>query len=542
MHFNDLLDRSSLSTASNFNAEGSMDAPQIRACTNCVRAKAKCSSAPDGEVWILYYEKTMSTVAIYARHRAIKKPPHHETSKLEAKLDDLVTLLKSNTQVTPIKINSGFKTITEPAARAVCKRYKDRRSSTSGSGVDNTPTSSPSNTASLDTFSLQSSYSLSFEPNEKDAELFLNRFRDKNYGSTSGNPGLYCLLSISMLYNLGLDKPPSGDPAVMLAYDLKGCGKPARLSRVPTNEERRALSGCYLLSSVSCYTLRKGNTLRWTSYSDECLKSLETEKELGTDAILVQLGKLRLITTRINGLPWSGGLSVDSVVKAPVSFYLKSLESQLQGLKKKISEYLTNNGEFFRTLTLGLELHTTERSIYEIDLLQVHDVLHGQENRRAEYLWACINATNAWINVFLSISPAEYISFSALTYSNMTHFFLSAYYLTTLDNTDYNQTPCIEHLDFPSFLDQAGRNFARVKEMAGLDVSPEYPDAFSIMSNRSRVLEMSWDVSHGVAAESLADFSKLDNHELYDFSIEFSDGDLLKNLLDSHDEQLQWDQ
>ncbi|TGO10237.1 hypothetical protein BTUL_0140g00040 [Botrytis tulipae] len=194
-----------------------------------------------------------------------------------------------------------------------------------------------------------------------------------------------------------------------------------------------------------------------------------------------------------------------------------------------------------QTVTLGLELHTTERSIYEIGLLQVHGVLHGQENRRAECLWACINATNAWINVFLSIPPAEYISFSALTCSNMTHCFLSAYRLTTLDNTDGNETPCIEHLDVSSFLDQAGRNFAQVKETAGLDVSPEYPDSFSIMANRIRLIKVSWDVSHGVAANSLVNSSNFDNHELYDFSMEFSDGDWLKDLLDLHDEQLQWD-
>jgi hypothetical protein len=67
-----------------------------------------------------------------------------------------------------------------------------------------------------------------------------------------GQPVLINLiqLAIAILYNLGLDKPPSGDPAVMLAYDLKGTGKPARLSRIPSNEERRALLGCFLLSSV----------------------------------------------------------------------------------------------------------------------------------------------------------------------------------------------------------------------------------------------------------------------------------------------------
>jgi hypothetical protein len=57
-------------------------------------------------------------------------------------------------------------------------------------------------------------------------------------------------LAIAILYDLGLDKPPSKDPAVMLAYDLKGVGKPSGISRVPSMEERRALLGCFLMSSV----------------------------------------------------------------------------------------------------------------------------------------------------------------------------------------------------------------------------------------------------------------------------------------------------
>lgn len=57
-------------------------------------------------------------------------------------------------------------------------------------------------------------------------------------------------LAITILYDLGLDKPPSRDPAITLAYDLKGMRKPLRLSKSPTNEERRALLGCYLMSSV----------------------------------------------------------------------------------------------------------------------------------------------------------------------------------------------------------------------------------------------------------------------------------------------------
>jgi hypothetical protein len=78
-------------------------------------------------------------------------------------------------------------------------------------------------------------------------------FRDRRYHS--GRPILISLvqLAIAVLYDLGLDKPFSKDPALTLAYDLKGAVKPARFSRSPTMEERRVLFGCFMLSSVYAY-------------------------------------------------------------------------------------------------------------------------------------------------------------------------------------------------------------------------------------------------------------------------------------------------
>ena len=56
--------------------------------------------------------------------------------------------------------------------------------------------------------------------------------------------------AIAVMYDLGLDKPPSEDPGVRLAYELKGSQKPPGHTRAETLDERRALLGCYLLSSV----------------------------------------------------------------------------------------------------------------------------------------------------------------------------------------------------------------------------------------------------------------------------------------------------
>ena len=74
--------------------------------------------------------------------------------------------------------------------------------------------------------------------------------RDRRYGLDKPIFTSLVQLAIAILYDLGLDKPPSNDPGLILEYDLKGARKPSRFSRSPTLEERRALLGCFLLSSV----------------------------------------------------------------------------------------------------------------------------------------------------------------------------------------------------------------------------------------------------------------------------------------------------
>jgi hypothetical protein len=170
-------------------------------------------------------------------------------------------------------------------------------------------------------------------------------------------------LAIAIVYDLELDKPPSKDPDLILAYDLKGARKPSRLSRSPTMEERRALLGCFLMSSVYVYAylrlfqanigrsssyLRKGETLRWTAYLDKCLRVIEIQKEFASDALLVQLVKLRLISEKATDVPWSGAMAeVDHFMRPPAMFYLKSLEAQLDNFKSNIPSELMNNSKSF---------------------------------------------------------------------------------------------------------------------------------------------------------------------------------------------------
>ena len=80
--------------------------------------------------------------------------------------------------------------------------------------------------------------------------MLIDLSRDRRHCCENPIMTVLVQLAVAILYNLGLDKPASRDPALLLAYDLKGSRKPTRLSRTSTMEERRALMGCFAMSSV----------------------------------------------------------------------------------------------------------------------------------------------------------------------------------------------------------------------------------------------------------------------------------------------------
>jgi hypothetical protein len=130
------------------------------------------------------------------RPQTLKRTPASETSKLEEKLDGLITLIKSATQGMPGVINAAlFNSSTQglvPASyettlgsgtgyQVSCEQSTHSRPSPETSRLPNpnfTPTpSSSSKSTPLSSFNLQPILHQALEPCPEDAESYLNRFR-----------------------------------------------------------------------------------------------------------------------------------------------------------------------------------------------------------------------------------------------------------------------------------------------------------------------------------------------------------------------------
>ncbi|KAL9620371.1 MAG: hypothetical protein Q9160_005071 [Pyrenula sp. 1 TL-2023] len=305
-------------------------------------------------------------------------------------------------------------------------------------------------------------------------------------------PILHSLISLGLavLQDLGFDKPPSKDPAFVLACDLKGVKKPSRLTRSPTMEERRALLGCFLMSTVSSY-LKKGETLRWTAYLDECLRIIETEREFPSDALLVQLVRLRLLAEKAILVPSSSGAAdVDSSARLPAVCYLKSLEAQLRHFKSNIPIESTHNE------ILLMEFYMTELCIHEVGLSPAPDTFTSQSHHRLECLPRCL---------------------------------VGVHRLLTFEHPEWDKGLVREQgLDPFVFLEDLENYFMRVKEAAHLDSGASgEPDVYSLLAFKLRAMRTAWE---GVVAPDAPSQDTAPMMEMCDFEMSLLDDEWLNYM------------
>jgi hypothetical protein len=176
-----------------------------------------------------------------------------------------------------------------------------------------------------------------------------------------------------------------------------------------------------------------------------------------------------------------------------------------------------------------MELYDAELRIHEIGLSQAPDIFSGQYNRRLECLCACLNAAKSWVEVFLSIPPAQYVGFSTSTYVNLMRCVVCIYRLATFEHPEWDRGLVQENLDVSLFMETMERNFSQVKEAAGLDLNgSEDMDTFSMVAARTRGIKMWWDAT---TAPSMGSLDVASGAEIGDFPMEFLDDEWLRDVL-----------
>ena len=119
-------------------------------------------------------------------------------------------------------------------------------------------------------------------------------------------------LAISIVFDLGLNKAPEEPRGHISFRAATRCKPPSARPVTPprrarTLEERRAVLGCYLLSSTFASTLRRMDSLNWTPAMDETLSLLSDQPEWPGDTVLALQVKLQLLKLEAQNMGQSQG-------------------------------------------------------------------------------------------------------------------------------------------------------------------------------------------------------------------------------------------
>ncbi|OBT72654.1 hypothetical protein VF21_08578 [Pseudogymnoascus sp. 05NY08] len=279
-------------------------------------------------------------------------------------------------------------------------------------------------------------------------------------------------LATSVAFDLALTKPVPTEPAlIMLAYNAQGCPRNATAA-VRTMEERRCIIALFLISSVcSCY-FQRIEPLRWVPYFEECLQLLEKTREHPTDILLVFLVRLQLIKNAIYR-DMSDNLS-GGIASPPSEIYFKSLQSQLEELKRNVPPELDGN------ISVQLHLHHAVLTLHEHCLGTCSTKASPPDPSKtlqlAKSLWICLDATKSWFALFVSaeiVPLSSYAEMPMALMAQMAHFLVALYRLSTFEcpGVSWDRQLVREEVDLGVMINLLTEKWGRVPAAAGIDTT-----------------------------------------------------------------------
>ncbi|KAI9740059.1 MAG: hypothetical protein M1818_004810 [Claussenomyces sp. TS43310] len=559
-------------------------APYGHACANCAQSKNKCIIRQAGGPCERCHRLNKEChPAKTVRRRNPRKPVVSKAARLEEKLDGLVTLIKAGGQSGVVNTSSQATAVVDDSTPQVLTAATTNPTSLSyhhspfGSGDIGEPSvvEAEEYLINFQTYkskffpfiyipsSISAQYLRQERPflwlcimtvgskstsqqqvlgskvrqtvaqevvaqSEKNIDLLLGLLTFIGWANfqIQGKPFLaaFTQIAMSLVFDLGLNKSVPKNGLVIPCVTQKYSKPPTPR----TMEERRAVLGCFLITSIISSSLQKIDALRWTPHMDECLLMLDERKESATDEILVHQVRLQRIVESMALSTSHGGAMESTGHRQPTSLHLENLHSQLQGIKTNLLARTPNNAE-----VVFLHLYNAELEIALSPTFLYTDQITLQQQK---YLKAGLESIKSWFDVFFTIPPAAYIGFPFSIFSQLLRCMMTLYRLMTLDGPTCDDEGVWKTVDPLLVLGRVINNMEQVAILAGLDKS-ESPggDVFSRGAQMFRSLRPGWEAKLGrddLVLSTILPLQDVNETFLPDaLGVELFDNDWLTDLL-----------
>ncbi|KAJ5208791.1 hypothetical protein N7449_003170 [Penicillium cf. viridicatum] len=255
---------------------------------------------------------------------------------------------------------------------------------------------------------------------------------------------IYAHILMAVVAELGINGPNnySAMSSFKEAIGMKQAPPAAR-----TLEERRAVLGCYLLSSSAALAISRIDAMRWTPHMEESLSILTEAKECPQDELLVALVKIHLVLDRVYELRRDGEVFIS------LPFYLDSFKNQLDTVKGQIPPHLQHHR------VILLFLYNAEIIIHELSI-GTPAIPHSPDPHRLDSLYTSLRATKGWLDVWIEFEAEEYLQLSCIIFFQFTRGIVSLYRLTVLEDPAWSKSMV---RDTANILEYLNRNEAIIR-------------------------------------------------------------------------------
>ncbi|KAL3461550.1 hypothetical protein BJX64DRAFT_153043 [Aspergillus heterothallicus] len=207
-------------------------------------------------------------------------------------------------------------------------------------------------------------------------------------------------LAMAMVADLGLTREPGTPRRISLDDTLLYSSS---LDTDRTVEEKRAYLGCYYLSSVTSICTEDMEPMRFTTYTEDCCRVLESVGG-STDLYLVRLVRLHRMAEIINRTLSVDQYETSGKSSTPILIRLKVLDTELQRMKPMQAPYNLHDS------ILQLHYFNLVTKLYSVALEDDFSRHELQPSARFDLLSSCLNATKVFLDLFSAVPTRNYLN------------------------------------------------------------------------------------------------------------------------------------
>ncbi|PWY79146.1 hypothetical protein BO70DRAFT_407555 [Aspergillus heteromorphus CBS 117.55] len=273
-------------------------------------------------------------------------------------------------------------------------------------------------------------------------------------------------LAMSIVYDTRLTKPVPRELHMLTSVGVQSMGynDDCESAIERSLEVERATLACFLISSFVASYFAQIDALRWTPQLEQNLCSVEANTQCPADSVLAFQVRLQLVAQK------AVQVRDQHETDLPIAFCTKALSAQVRDLQDSMPPHLLTNGKYHIILTqlhyVDLSIHETAFTANSDPVLQVSPRPGGPSTapgwERLGCLWHSVEAIRAWFEVFYRISPAEYLGFTIMMWSQLNRSIVTLYRLSTRVDPAWDRGAVSKTIDVLEVIDRVGDRLEQV--------------------------------------------------------------------------------